>query len=103
MSHTNWLLAAGLLAASMASCASPQDVANTRELAKEYESQVFDLERQLSEKNYELTALHERYAAERKSSIVNAGFDGTMEARLDDLASLIDQRGGAVKLSLIHI
>ncbi len=97
MSHTNWLLAAGLLAASMASCASPQDVAYTRELAKEYENQVFDLERQLAEKNLELSSLHERYATERKSTIVNAGFDGTMEARLDDLASLIDQRGGAVK------
>ncbi len=97
MSHTNWLIAAGLLAASMASCASPQDVAYTRELAKEYENQVFDLERQLAEKNLELTSLHERYATERKSTIVNAGFDGTMEARLDDLASLIDQRGGAVK------
>lgn len=81
----------------MASCASPQDVAYTRELAKDYENQVFDLERQLAEKNAELLSLHERYASERKSTIVNAGFDGSLEARLDDLATMIDQRGGAVK------
>lgn len=86
-----------LLAASMASCASPQDVAYTRELAKDYENQVFDLERQLAEKNAELTRLHERYAEERKSSIVNAGFDGSLESRLDSLASMIDQRGGEVQ------
>lgn len=90
------LTSALLVAASMASCASPQDVAYTRELAKDYENQVFDLERQLAEKNNELTTLHERYASERKSTIVNAGFDNSMESRLDTLASMIDQRG-AVK------
>ena len=86
-----------LCLAAMASCASPQDVAYTRELAKEYENQVFDLERQLAEKNAELTKAREKYAQERKSTIVNAGFDGSLESRLDNLASMIDQRGGEVK------
>ncbi|WP_419191266.1 OmpA/MotB family protein [Saltatorellus ferox] len=88
--------AVGLIA-TMASCASPQDVAYTRELAKDYENQVFDLERQLAEKNLELSRIQERYAEERKSSIVNSSFDGSLESRLNNLASMIDQRGGEVK------
>ncbi|MFT5735007.1 MAG: chemotaxis protein MotB [Planctomycetota bacterium] len=101
-SHNGRRLLAGfstalLLAASMASCASPQDVAYTRELAKDYESQVFDLERQLAEKNAELAKVREDFAKEMKAGLTTAGFDGSMETRLDSLAAMIDQRGGAMK------
>ncbi len=90
--------AAVALLALGASCATPYDVNTTRALAKDYESQVFDLERKLAEKNRELESLHETYARQRRSSITNAGTgDSSLQARLDNLASMIGEREGPVQ------
>jgi len=61
-------IAAGALLAAVAvtSCATPQEVQQTRQLAKEYENQVYDLQRTLAELNADNARLTDRLAKERK-------------------------------------
>ncbi|MEM9802972.1 MAG: OmpA family protein [Planctomycetota bacterium] len=80
-----------------AACATPQEVTYTRQVAKDYESQVFDLERQLAEKNAELSRMQERYARERQSSLLNASTDTALRTRIDDLSRMVGELDGPVK------
>ena len=81
-----------LVGLGLASCATPQDVQYTREIAKDYESQVFDLERKLEEMKGQYDQLTAKYQRERRADI-DAGrgsVEASFKSRLDDLASMID-------------
>ena len=89
-------MAAGALLAAVAvtSCASPQQVQQTRQLAKEYESQVYDLQRTLAELQSDNARLTDRLAKERKASLINASADTSLTKRIDDLGRMIDEMEG---------
>ncbi len=89
-------LGGALLAAlAVTACATPQEVNYTRQIAKEYESQVFDLERQLSEARTEIDALKLRNARQRQA---NPGIvDASMQMRIESLADMIDQLDGPMR------
>jgi len=78
-----------LLALGAASCATPQEVEHTRRVAKDYESQVFDLEKRVQELQRENAQLTERYNRERRSGLINASADSTLSNRLEDLGERI--------------
>ena len=75
-----------------ASCATPQDVQYTREVAKDYESQVFDLERKLEEMRLRYDELSAKYQREQRAGMQGgrSSVDASFKSRLDDLASMID-------------
>lgn len=81
------LVLAALVGAT--SCASPQEVADTRRLAKDYQTQVMDLEKRLAELDLENTQLRERYERQRRTGLVNAGADANLKSRIDDLGAQI--------------
>ncbi|MGB0331841.1 MAG: hypothetical protein ACPGPE_08485, partial [Planctomycetota bacterium] len=89
-------MAAGALLAAVAvtSCASPQQVQQTRQLAKEYENQVYDLQRTLAELQSDNARLTDRLAKERKASLINASADTSLTKRIDDLGRMIDEMEG---------
>jgi chemotaxis protein MotB len=89
-------LAAGALltAVAVTSCASPQEIQQTRQVAKEYENQVFDLQRTLADLQMENARLTDRLAKERKASLINASADTSLTKRIDDLGRLIDEMEG---------
>jgi chemotaxis protein MotB len=86
--------AAALATLALGACATPQEVAHTRQVAKKYESEVFDLQRQLAEKDDEIRRLNDRYMKERKASLQNAGFDSSVNDRIENLADMIAQMEG---------
>lgn len=77
------------LALGVASCATPHEVEHTRRVAKDYESQVFDLEKRIQQLQRENAQLSERYNRERRSGLVNASADSTLSNRLEDLGERI--------------
>ena len=89
-------MAAGALLAAVAvtSCASPQQVQQTRQLAKEYENRVYDLQRTLAELQSDNARLTDRLAKERKASLINASADTSLTKRIDDLGRMIDEMEG---------
>ena len=89
-------MAAGALLAAVAvtSCASPQEVQQTRQLAKEYENQVYDLQRTLAELQSDNARLTDRLAKERKASLINASADTSLTKRIDDLGRMSDEMEG---------
>ncbi|MEO1698783.1 MAG: OmpA family protein [Planctomycetota bacterium] len=83
------LLAAAAGLAGTVGCATPQDVAYTRQVAKEYESQVYDLEKRVNELQRQNSELVERYNRERRSGLVNASADSNLRTRMEDLGERI--------------
>lgn len=82
-----------------ASCATPQDVQYTREVAKDYESQVFDLERKLQEMRVRYDELSAKYQREQRAVMEGgrSSVDASFKSRLDDLASMIDGMEGPLE------
>lgn len=90
-------LAASALLAALASCASPQEVQYTREVAKDYERQVHDLERQMQEYRMRYDELETRYQRERRAGMSEGTVDASFNRRLEDLASMMDTLDGPVR------
>ena len=95
--HRSGLVAASLLMAALASCASPQEVQRTRALAKDYERQVHDLERQLQEFSGRYADLETRYQRERRADMSEGTIDASFSRRMEDIASMIDGLEGPMQ------
>ncbi len=95
--YRSGLVAASLLIAALASCASPQEVERTRALAKDYERRAHDLERQLQEFRGRYDDLEMRYQRERRSDMSEGTVDASFSRRLEDLASMIDGLEGPMQ------
>lgn len=86
--------AAALAAAALlGACASPQDVQETRDLAKAYETRVFDLERQLAECERDRGQMRAQLQNERLGNLSTASYSGDIQERMRSLESLLDGLG----------
>lgn len=89
-------LGAAALLALAASCASPQEVQQTRDLAKDYENRFFDVQRQLQECEKERARITAQLRDERLGNLSNAGYTGDVKERIDSLEALLDGLGRPV-------
>jgi len=86
------LLPATLLGLA-AACATPQQVQETREFAKSYETQVFDLQRQLAECERDRTRIGSQLREERMGNLSTASYSGDLQARMNSLEVMLDGLG----------
>lgn len=95
-SRTTPALSALLCLGLAASCASPQQVQETRDLAKAYESRVYDLERQLAECERDRTRIGAQLRDERMGNLSNSSYSGEIQDRMKSLEAMLDELGRPV-------
>ncbi len=87
------LRASALGALALAACASPMEVQETRDVAKAYETRVYDLERQLAECNRERSRVTDQLREERLGKLSTASYGGEIQEQVRSLEAMLDQLG----------